>query len=111
MCTFNRKYKEAEGALLGEFQRVNADIAGNRDFLPPQRGQVLLGRGEPRAGPGADRLRRPWRSARQVAHVYEVTEEFYVHNGRHGTREDVVFLINGIPVRIPTIVITYSDAS
>jgi len=28
---------------------------------------------------------------------YEVTEEFYIHNGRHGTREDVVFLINGIP--------------
>jgi len=32
--------------------------------------------------------------------VYEVTEEFYVHNGRHGTREDVVFLINGIPVLV-----------
>jgi type I restriction enzyme R subunit len=29
-----------------------------------------------------------------------VTEEFYVHNGRHGTREDVVFLINGIPVLV-----------
>ena len=32
--------------------------------------------------------------------VYEVTEEFYVHNGRYGTREDVVFLINGIPVLV-----------
>ena len=32
--------------------------------------------------------------------MYEVTEEFYVHNGRHGTREDVVFLINGIPVLV-----------
>jgi type I restriction enzyme R subunit len=29
--------------------------------------------------------------------VYEVTEEFYVHNGRYGKREDMVFLINGIP--------------
>ena len=29
-----------------------------------------------------------------------MTEEFYVHNGRHGTREDVVFLINGIPVLV-----------
>jgi type I restriction enzyme R subunit len=27
-----------------------------------------------------------------------VTEEFYFHNGRCGTREDVVFVINGIPV-------------
>ena len=30
----------------------------------------------------------------------EVTEEFYVHNGQYGTREDVVFLINGIPVLV-----------
>src|SRR3990167_10492837 len=30
---FNPKYKEAEGALVGEFQRLNADISGNRDFL------------------------------------------------------------------------------
>ena len=32
--------------------------------------------------------------------MYEVTEEFYVHNGHHGTREDIVFLINGIPVLV-----------
>lgn len=30
--------------------------------------------------------------------VFEVTEEFYIHNGAYGNREDVVFLINGIPV-------------
>ena len=29
-----------------------------------------------------------------------MTEEFYCHNGKHGTREDVVFLINGIPVLV-----------
>ena len=32
--------------------------------------------------------------------VYEVTEEFSVHDGRYGNREDVVFLINGIPVLV-----------
>ena len=32
--------------------------------------------------------------------MYEVTEEFAFHNGRHGTREDVVFLINGMPVLV-----------
>ena len=32
--------------------------------------------------------------------MYEVTEEFYTHNGQYGTREDVVFLINGIPVLV-----------
>nr|MBC8525198.1 HsdR family type I site-specific deoxyribonuclease [Chlorobium phaeobacteroides] len=32
--------------------------------------------------------------------VYEVTEEWAFHNGHYGTREDVVFLINGIPVLV-----------
>ena len=36
---FNPKYKEAEGALVGEFQRQNADIAGNREFLAYLRNQ------------------------------------------------------------------------
>jgi type I restriction enzyme R subunit len=40
------------------------------------------------------RPRQKWRN------VYDVTEEFYVHNGHYGTREDVVFLINGIPVLV-----------
>ena len=100
--TFNPKYKEAEGALVGEFQRLNADIAGNRDFLAYLRNQgkffcteenreldlQLIHYGD------LTRPREKWRN------VYEVTEEFYVHNGRYGTREDVVFLINGIPVLV-----------
>ena len=32
--------------------------------------------------------------------VYEVTEEWAFHNGHYGTREDVVFLINGIPALV-----------
>ncbi|MGH8719869.1 MAG: hypothetical protein ACREV0_13155 [Burkholderiales bacterium] len=36
---FNPKYKEAEGALIGEFQRLHANIAGNRDFLANLRNQ------------------------------------------------------------------------
>src|SRR5690348_15170553 len=30
---FNPRYKAAEGALVGELQRLNGDIAGNRDCL------------------------------------------------------------------------------
>jgi hypothetical protein len=29
----NAKYKEAEGALVGELRRLSANIAGNREFL------------------------------------------------------------------------------
>jgi len=99
---FNPKYKGAEGALVGEFQRLNADVAGNRDFLNLLRNQgkffhaeenreldlTLIDYGD------LARPRENWRN------VYEVTEEFYWHNGQYGTREDVVFLINGIPVLV-----------
>lgn len=99
---FNPKYKEAEGALVGELQRLHADIYGNRDFLSYLRNQrtffssdddreldlVLINYGD------LARPQKDWRNR------YEVTEEFAVHNGRHATREDVVFLINGIPVLV-----------
>ena len=39
VLTFNPKYKEAEGALVGELRRLNADIAGNREFLAYLRNQ------------------------------------------------------------------------
>jgi len=99
---FNPKHKEAEGALVGEFQRLNADIAGNRDFLAYLRnlGKFFCAEENRELDlnlieyADLDRPREKWRN------VYEVTEEFYVHNGRHGTREDVVFLINGMPVLV-----------
>lgn len=99
---FNLKYKEAEGALIGEFQRLNADITGNRDFLSYLRNQGKFFCTEDNREldltlidyDDLTRSREQWRN------VYEVTEEFYVHNGRFGTREDVVFLINGIPVLV-----------
>lgn len=99
---FNPKYKEAEGALIGELQRLHSDIYGNRDFLNYLRNQrtffsadegreldlVLIDYGD------LGRSRKDW------SNRYEVTEEFSAHNGRFGTREDVVFLINGIPVLV-----------
>ena len=80
---FNPKYKEAEGALVGEFQRFHSDIYGNRDFLTALRNQhkffsvednreldiTLIDYGD------LARRQRDWRN------VFEVTEEFYCHNG------------------------------
>jgi type I restriction enzyme, R subunit len=99
---FNPKYKEAEGALVGQLQRLHSDIYGNRDFLSYLRNQrtffsaddnreldlLLIDYGD------LARSKKEWRNR------YEVTEEYSVHNGRFGTREDVVFLINGIPVLV-----------
>ena len=36
----------------------------------------------------------------QMSNVFEVTEEWAFHNGNYGTREDVVFLINGMPALV-----------
>jgi type I restriction enzyme, R subunit len=102
LCAFNLKYKEAEGALVGELQRLKADIYGNRDFLTYLRNQGKFYSAEDAREldltlidyEDANRARDKW------CNVYELTEEFYVHNGRYGTREDVVFLINGIPVLV-----------
>ena len=99
---FNPKYREAEGALIGEWQRLRADIAGNREFLAFLRNQgKFFDRDENReldltVIDYGDLDREP----AERRNVYEVTEEFYFHNGRFGTREDVVFLINGIPVLV-----------
>ncbi len=35
-----------------------------------------------------------------MSNVFEVTEERTFHNGNYGTREDVVFLINGMPALV-----------
>ena len=93
---FNPRYAEAEGALLGQFRHLHSDIYGNRDFVEHLRNRgkffdhedkrerdlVLIDYNDP------------------VRNVYEVTEEWAFHNGHYGTREDVVFLINGIPVLV-----------
>lgn len=100
--TFNPKYKEAEGALIGEFQRLHADIYGNRDFLTYLRNQGKFFCAEENRELDLtlidyDDLDHP---SAQWRNRYEVTEEYYVHNGRYGTREDIVFLLNGIPVLV-----------
>ncbi len=93
---FNARYAEAEGALLRSFRHLHTDIYGNREFVEHLRNRgkffdheekrerdlILIDYGDP------------------ARNVYEVTEEWSFNNGHYGTREDVVFLINGIPVLV-----------
>src|SRR5207245_11387677 len=92
----NPKYAEGPGALLGDLRRLHADIAGNRDFLAYLRNtKTFYDKGE-----GRELNLVLIDYANPENNVFEVTEEFVCHNGKHGTREDVVFLINGIPVLV-----------
>jgi type I restriction enzyme R subunit len=93
---FNPRYAEAGGALLGKFRHLHADIHGNREFVEHLRNR----------GKFFDHDENRERDLILIDYekpgnnVFEVTEEFAFHNGHYGTREDVVFLINGIPVMV-----------
>lgn len=97
---FNPKYSEAKGALIGDFQRLHSDIYGNRDFLTylQNQGKFYFTDESRELDLKLIDYEDIDRAPSQRQNVYEVTEEFYWHNGHYGTREDVVFLINGIPV-------------
>ncbi len=93
---FNPRYAEAEGALLGQFRHFHADIYGNRDFV-----EHLRNRGkffDHEENRERDLILIDYENPER--NVYEVTEEWVFHNGHYGTREDIVFLINGIPVLV-----------
>jgi type I restriction enzyme R subunit len=93
---FNPRYGEAAGALPGQLRHLPASIHGNREFV-----ELLRNRGK-----FFDHEEKRERDLILIDYdnpqrnVYEVTEEWAFHNGHHGTREDVVFLINGIPVLV-----------
>lgn len=92
---FNPLYNEPAGALTGKLNRIHTDIHGNREFLEHVRNRGKFFHAE--ANRELDLTLIDYEHGRNV---YEVTEEFYWHNGRFGNREDVVFLINGIPLLV-----------
>jgi type I restriction enzyme R subunit len=81
---------------LGQLRRLHNDIHGNREFLVYLRNKGKFFHAEENRE--LDLLLIDYEHTER--NVYEVTEEFYWHNGRLGNREDVVFLINGIPVLV-----------
>ncbi len=91
---FNPRYKEASGALVGQFRLFPSTVYGNRDFL-----EYLRNHGKFFCADENRELDLQLIDYIDLTrNIYEITNEFYWHNGRYGTREDVVLLINGIPI-------------
>lgn len=93
---FNKKYKDTPEELFRLLDLPLATIQGNRTFLQYLQGEkTFFSKEENRElnlilidydHPGNN--------------VFEVTEEYYLFNGKFANREDVVFLINGIPILV-----------
>ncbi|TVM03911.1 MAG: restriction endonuclease subunit R [Candidatus Brocadia sp. WS118] len=91
---FNPKLDDTKEELTRKLSILPNTIQGNRDFLAYLKGEkTFYSQAEGREfnlilidfpNPGNN--------------IYQVTEEYYYFNGHYGNREDIVFLINGIPV-------------
>ena len=92
----NPRFSGGMGDITGRLYSLPADIFGNREFLDFLRGRkTFYCKPENRE---LDLMLIEF--ANPSNNIYEVTEEFYYHNGNYGNREDVVFLINGIPILV-----------
>lgn len=93
---FNPKYSDTKGSLISLFNNLKPNIYGNRVFLKYLRNE------------GTYYCKEENRDLNLILidyenpenNVFEVTEEFYWYNGHYGNREDIVFLINGIPILV-----------
>jgi type I restriction enzyme R subunit len=99
---FNPRYSDSPGVLLSRLRQLHATIHGNRDFVELLRNHgKFFDQAEKRERDlimiDYEDAQRPHEARRNS---YEVTEEWAFHNGHYGTWEDVVFLINGIPVLV-----------
>ena len=93
---FNPRYNEDKGSLLNHFGNFHTNIYGNRNFVEHLRNHgKFLDHDENRE---LDLILIDYDDPKR--NDYEVTEEWAFHYGHYSTREDVVFLINGIPVLV-----------
>lgn len=93
---FNSKFKDSKEELLRKLNLPLPTIQGNRDFLYYLQGEKTFFSNEENREFNLVLINY----AEPEKNIYEVTEEYYLFNGQYANREDVVFLINGIPVLV-----------
>ena len=93
---FNPKFTGTKQDLLRLLDLPLPTIQGNRDFLQYLQGEKTFYSEEEKREFNLILIDYEHPENNQ----YEVTEEYYLFNGQYANREDVVFLINGIPVLV-----------
>jgi type I restriction enzyme R subunit len=93
---FNPKYKDSKVELLRLLDLPLPTVHGNLDLLCYLQGEkTFYSREENRE---FNLILIDYQNPEN--NIFEVTEEYYFFNGQYANREDVVFLINGIPVLV-----------
>lgn len=93
---FNPKFKDSKADLLRLLDLLSPNIHGNRDFLNYLQGEkTFFSKEENRE---FNLILIDYENPEN--NIFEVTEEYYLFNGQYANREDVVFLINGIPILV-----------
>lgn len=93
---FNPKFKDSKADLLRLLDLPLPNIYGNRDFLHYLQGEKTFFSQEENREFNLILIDYD----NPANNIFEVTEEYYLFNGHYANREDVVFLINGIPVLV-----------
>ncbi len=93
---FNPNYGESQEVLLKQLDNLSADIYGNRDFLT-----YLHNQGKYFYAAENRELDLKLIDYDNLSNnEYHVTEEYYINNSKYRNREDIVFLINSIPILV-----------
>ena len=93
---FNPRFKDSKEDLLRKLDMPLPTIHGNREFLQYLQGEKTYFSKEENREFNLMLINYD----KPDKNVFEVTEEYYLFNGQYANREDVVFLINGIPVLV-----------
>ena len=93
LAEFNPKLNNTD-EVITNLSLLHFDIHGNKEFLEYLRGEKNFFVNEENREYNLKLINY----FEPSKNIFQVTEEYYHNNGLYGNREDVVFLINGIPV-------------
>src|SRR3990172_7474535 len=80
--------------IISQLSLLRFNIQGNKDFLDYLRGDKNFFNNDDNREYNLKLID----FEKPSNNIFQITEEYYHHNGRYGNREDVVFLVNGIPL-------------